>query len=55
MAPGSLQPSAAEYRRLADDLTTQVGQMAKLAEAKRTPNNKIITVLNRATGWDASV
>ena len=53
VAPGNLQPLAAEYRRLAADLTPHVGQMTKLAAAKENAEQQDITVLNRATGWDA--
>jgi hypothetical protein len=53
VAPGILQPLAAEYRRLSADLTPQVGQMANLAAAKENAEQQDITVLNRATGWDA--
>lgn len=53
VAPGALQPLAAEYRRLSADLTTHVGQMTKLAEARENAERQDLTVLNRATGWDA--
>ncbi|CAH1073230.1 neuraminidase-like domain-containing protein [Candidatus Nitrotoga sp. 1052] len=53
VAPGALQPLAAEYRRLAADLTPHVGQMIKLAEAKENNERQDLTVLNRVTGWDA--
>ena len=53
VAPGSLQPLATEYRRLSTDLTLHVGQMAKLAGAKENAEQQDLTVLNRATGWDA--
>lgn len=53
VAPGALQPLAAEYRRLSADLTTHVGQMTKLAKAKENKERQDLTVLNRATGWDA--
>ena len=53
VAPGALQPLAAEYRRLSADLTPHVGQMTKLAEAKENAERQDLTVLNRATGWDA--
>lgn len=53
VAPGALQPLAAEYRRLSADLTTHVGQMTKLADARENNERQDITVLNRATGWDA--
>lgn len=53
VAPGSLKPLTAEYQRLAGDLTSHVGQMAKLAEARENADRQDLTVLNRATGWDA--
>lgn len=53
LAPGNLQPLAAEYRRLSADLTQHVGQMAKLAGAKEDAEQQDLAVLNRATGWDA--
>ncbi len=53
VAPGSLKPLAAEYRRLAADLTPHVGQMTKLAEARENAERQDLTVLNRASGWDA--
>jgi len=53
VAPGSLKPLAAEYRRLAADLTPHVGQLTKLAEARENAERQDLTVLNRATGWDA--
>jgi hypothetical protein len=53
VAPRSLKPLAAEYRRMATDLTSHVGQMKKLAEAKENVDRQDLTVLNRATGWDA--
>ena len=53
VAPGALQPLAAEYRRLAADLTPHVGRMTQLADAKENDERQDLTVLNRATGWDA--
>lgn len=53
MAPGSLQPLAAEYLRLAADLTPHVGDMKKLKDAKEDAQQQDLSVLNRATGWDA--
>ncbi len=53
VAPSVLQPFAAEYRRLSADLTPYVGQMTKLAQVKENDTQQDITVLNRATGWDA--
>ena len=53
VAPAKLQPLAPEYVRLAADLTPLVGRMNKLAGAKETEGQQDLTVLNRATGWDA--
>ena len=53
VVPAEAQPLAAEYRRLARDLTPHVGQIRRLAEAKETGERQDITVLHRATGWDA--
>lgn len=53
VAPRSLQPLAAEYRRMSADLTPHVGQMKNLVGAKENDKQQDITVLNRATGWDA--
>jgi hypothetical protein len=55
VAPASLQPLAAEYQRLAADLLPHVGGMKELARARENPERQDITVLNRATGWDARV
>jgi hypothetical protein len=53
LAPGSLQPLAAEYRRLSADLTPHVADMKKLKDAKEDAQQQDLSVLNRATGWDA--
>jgi hypothetical protein len=53
VAPGSLHPPAAEYQRLAADLTPHVAQIAELAAAQENQARQDLTVLNRATGWDA--
>jgi len=53
VAPGTLQPLSAEYRRLSADLTPHVGQMTMLADAQENDERQDVTVLNRATGWDA--
>lgn len=52
VAPGALKPLAAEYRRLSADLKPHIGDM-RLAEAKENNERQDLTVLNRATGWDA--
>ncbi|MBK8639513.1 MAG: hypothetical protein IPN92_15035 [Chromatiaceae bacterium] len=53
VAPGTLQPLAAEYGRLSADLTAHVGTMTTLAGARENNDRQDLTVLNRATGWDA--
>ncbi|WP_448544495.1 neuraminidase-like domain-containing protein [Roseiflexus sp.] len=51
--PEAVQPQEAEYRRLVRDLTPHVGELRRLAQAKENGERKDITVLHRATGWDA--
>lgn len=53
VAPTSLSPLAAEYERLVDDLIPHIGEMKRLAEAQENHERQDLTVLNRATGWDA--
>ncbi|HVQ40248.1 MAG TPA: hypothetical protein VMS31_22090, partial [Pyrinomonadaceae bacterium] len=53
VAPDTLQPLAAEYRRLRTDLTTHLGEITRLANAKENDERQDLTILNRATGWDA--
>lgn len=53
VAPGTLKPLASEYSRLVADLTPHVGEMTKLAGAKEGSEQRDLTVLNRATRWDA--
>src|SRR5215207_5618338 len=53
VAPATLQPLAAEYQRLTADLTPHVGEMEALAGAREDAERQDLTVLNRATGWDA--
>ena len=45
-------PLEAEYRRLSADLTAYLGER-KLTEAREDSDRQDLTVLNRATGWDA--
>ncbi|MCL6542207.1 MAG: hypothetical protein K6T87_16750 [Roseiflexus sp.] len=51
--PAAVQPQEAEYRRLVKDLTPHVGELRKLAQARENGERQDITVLHRATGWDA--
>jgi len=53
VAPKTLHPLAAEYQRLTADLTPHVGDLKKLADARENAERQDLTVLNRATGWDA--
>jgi len=53
VAPTTLQPLAAEYQRLTADLKPHVGEIKKLAEARENAERQDLTLLNRATGWDA--
>ncbi len=53
VAPADLRPLEAEYRRLVADLLPHVGEMAALASAREDDERQDLTVLNRATGWDA--
>lgn len=52
-APTALQPLAPEYKRLLEDVTPLVGELRKLADTKENAKRQDLTVLNRATGWDA--
>jgi len=51
--PAAVQPQEAEYRRLVRDLTPHVGELKRLARARENGERQDITVLHRATGWDA--
>jgi hypothetical protein len=53
VAPGQLKRLVAEYHRLKESLAEHIQDMAKLADAEESENRQDITVLNRATGWDA--
>ena len=53
VAPATMQPLAAEYQRLSADLTPHIGEMNKLVDAQENAERQDITMLNRATGWDA--
>jgi hypothetical protein len=53
VAPNSIRPLAPEYQRLSADLKKQLGSLRKLADAKEDAERRDLTVLNRATGWDA--
>jgi len=53
VAPSALQPLAPEFQRLAADVAPHVGAVAQLASAREDADRQDLTLLNRATGWDA--
>lgn len=53
VAPSTLQPLAAEYSRLAADLVPHVGDMTRLSETVERGDRQDLTMLSRATDWDA--
>lgn len=53
VAPSGVRPLAPEYQRLAADMTTQIGGIAKLATAQETDSRHDITLVSNASGWDA--
>jgi hypothetical protein len=53
VAPAQLRPLAAEYPRLRADLEPHVGELRNLATATEDAERQDLTVLHRATGWDA--
>ncbi|OLR93852.1 neuraminidase-like domain-containing protein [Actinokineospora bangkokensis] len=53
VAPTRVQPPAPEHRRLAAGLAPHVGDLAALAGAREDDGRQDLTLLTRATGWDA--
>ncbi|WAJ34389.1 Tc toxin subunit A [Arthrobacter sp. FX8] len=53
VAPATVQAAEAEYRRLVAALTPHVGQLERLADARENAQQRDLTALNAATGWDA--
>jgi peptidoglycan hydrolase-like protein with peptidoglycan-binding domain len=51
--PGGLRPLAGEYQRLSGDLAKEIGDLAHLKNAREDAERQDLTILNRATGWDA--
>jgi hypothetical protein len=51
--PGSVQPLAAEFQRLSDDMKTAVGGIAALGQAEESATRQDLTLLNQSTSWDA--
>ena len=53
IAPSSMQPLAAEYRRLSASLTQLIGNMASLIDAREDAERQDLTILSGQTDWDA--
>lgn len=53
VVPVSVKPPAAEFDRLMTDLTSSVGQNAKLEAAQENGSQKDLTLLSQTTNWDA--
>jgi ABC toxin-like protein/neuraminidase-like protein/virulence plasmid A protein len=53
VAPASIRPLAPELQRLTADLDSSIGGIAKLGQAQEGAARQDLTLLNRATNWDA--
>ena len=54
VAPTEVQPQTEdEYSRLETDLLAQVEELANLAQAQENEERQDLSILHRATGWDA--
>lgn len=53
VAPSSVLPLAAEYTRIAADIAKQAGGIGKLATAQEAGERRDITLVCRASKWDA--
>jgi hypothetical protein len=53
IAPTNLRPLVPEYQRLAADITKELGSLNRLATAREDQEQKDLTFLASATGWDA--
>jgi hypothetical protein len=53
VAPAAMQPLAPEFKRMTGDLLPHVGDIARLALAQENEKRQDLTLLNRASGWDA--
>jgi hypothetical protein len=53
VAPAKQQLDDSEYQRLKADLTQHIDNMTELADVQENAERQDITMLNRATGWDA--
>ena len=53
VAPSDIRSQAPEYDRLTAVLTKKIGKLSKLGEARETADRRDLTLLHKATGWDA--
>lgn len=53
VAPSSLDPVKSEFARLAAAIRAEIDDLGGLAKAREAGGRRDITLLNRATGWDA--
>jgi len=53
VAPGKVKPLAPEYQRLVADVGKEIGRPEALGEAREDDERQDLTLLHRATGWDA--
>jgi hypothetical protein len=53
VVPASVKPLAAEFARLSADLAKSVGDITKLGTAQESSDRQDLTLLSRATNWDA--
>jgi hypothetical protein len=55
VVPDTLAPKRAEYIRLEESLVPHIQAMTALKDAREDASRQDLTVLNRASGWDARV
>jgi len=55
VAPKGVQPLDAEFDRLMSDLGGQLEDLALLAKAREAGDQRDLTLLRQATGWDARI
>lgn len=53
VAPGSLQPLAPEFQRLAADMDIHIGGMGMLGQAQENASRQDLSILYHTAGWDA--
>ena len=53
VAPGSLRPLDPEYQRITADIAKELGGLHHLGNAREDDEQKDLTLLANATGWDA--